>query len=232
VSTHVLIVGRLSEEAKGVRGLAFAAGRRSFHAIERAGGVPFMLPPIPSIVDQLDASVARFDAIVLHGGGDVDPNRYGEEPTAEQVYGIVHEHDEVELAVVEAAVRHDIPMLAVCRGLQVLNVALGGTLVQHIGSEEHWFQHHPVTITPGSRLASAIGSNTANACHSVHHQAIKAPGRGVTVVGRAADGTVEAVEVDDARWIVGTQWHPEDSADTDPQQQALFDEPVRQVARQ
>ena len=218
----VLIVGRMATEAKGVRGEPFAAGRRYFEAIAQAGGVPLMLPPITSIVDDVPALLGKVDAVLLHGGGDVDPRRYGQQPSAEQLYGIVAEHDEVELAVVQAAVAADTPMLAICRGLQVLNVALGGTLQQDIGSESHWFAHHPVTLDAGSRLAKAIGSELAVKCHCVHHQALDRVADGLTVVGRTADGIVHACELDSASWVVAVQWHPEDTAATDPEQQAIF----------
>jgi putative glutamine amidotransferase len=229
VAPHVLIVGRLSDESKGVRGESFAAGQRYFRAVERAGGVPLMLPPIASLLDHLPESLTRFDALVLHGGGDVDPRRYGQEPSADQLYGIVDAHDEVELAVVNAALAIDMPVLAICRGMQIMNVALGGTLVQHIGTEDHWFATHPVGLTAGSRVAKAIGSEEATACHSVHHQSVDVLGTGLTLVGTAADGMPEAMEVDDARWAVAVQWHPEDTAATDHQQQALFDELIRQA---
>lgn len=181
-----------------------------------------MLPPIPELVADVAEVVARVDAVVLHGGGDVDPRQYGQEASAEQLYGIVPEHDAVELAVVRAALQLDTPMLAICRGLQVLNVAMGGTLHQHIGSEEHWFSYHPVDLEPDSRLAAALGSTTAARGHCVHHQALDRVADGLRVVGRTADGIIHAAEVESARWIVGTQWHPEDSADTDAQQQSLF----------
>ena len=231
VTSVVLIVGRLSPESKGVRGAAFAAGQTYFRAVERAGGTPLLLPPIPSLLDRLPALIGRVDAVVLHGGGDVDPRHYGEELTADEVYGIVPEHDEVELAVVRAAVEADLPMLAICRGMQVLNVALGGTLVQHIGSESHWFAHHPATLDAGSRIAKAMGSETAERCHSVHHQAIARLGDGLSLVAEADDGIPEAIEADVARWVVGVQWHPEDTAADDAQQQALFDALLAQVGR-
>ena len=223
----VLIVGRLSAEAKGVRGEPFAVGRRYFEAVTRAGGVPLMLPPITSLAAEMSALLGRVDAVVLHGGGDVDPRRYGQQPTADQLYGIVAEHDEVEIAVVHAAVERDMPVLAVCRGLQVLNVALGGTLQQDIGTEAHWFAHHEVALTAGSRLAVAVGSAHPRRCHCVHHQALDRVADALTVVGTTADGIVHACELDAASWIVGTQWHPEDDAADDPQQQALFDALIR-----
>jgi putative glutamine amidotransferase len=224
VGALVLIVGRLAAETKGVRGQPFAAGQRYFHAIGRAGGTPLMLPPMPELVDEVPSLIRRVDAVVLHGGGDVDPRHYGQEPSAEQLYGIVPEHDEVEFAVMRAALDADVPTLAICRGMQVLNVALGGTLAQDIGSEKHWMTYtHDVTLDPGSLAAAALGTEHPHACHCVHHQALDTVASGLTVTGRTGDGIVHAAEVSSARWIVATQWHPEDSAATDPEQQRLFD---------
>jgi putative glutamine amidotransferase len=220
----VLIVGRNLEETKGVRGEPFGAGRRYFHAIDRAGGVPIMLPPMPSLVDDIGRLMGRVDAVVLHGGGDIDPRRYGQEATTEQLYGVVHEHDEVEIAVVQAAIEQGVPMLAICRGMQVLNVAMGGTLVQDIGTEDHWKQWSSVEVMAGSRLAAALAAESVDRCHCVHHQALDRIADGLRVTARTADGIVHAVEttIDDA-WVLATQWHPEDSAHSDANQQALFD---------
>ena len=136
----VVIVGRRSDEAQGVRGKPFAAGQSYFRSVERAGGIPLMLPPIPGLVDDIPSLLRRSDAVVFHGGGDIDPRRYGQQAIEESLYGIVPEHDAMELAMVAAAIEADKPVLAICRGLQVLNVALGGTLVQDIGSEDHWLR--------------------------------------------------------------------------------------------
>ena len=225
----VVIVGRQSTEAPGVRGEPFAAAQTYFRAVERAGGIPLMLPPIPGLIDDIPALLRRVDAVVFHGGGDVDPRHYGQDATEESLYGIVPEHDEMELAMATAAIEADKPVLAICRGLQVLNVALGGTLVQDIGSEDHWHQFTANELEPGSRIAKAMGIDRPERCHCVHHQALDRIGEGLRVVGRHASGIVHAVELDGAHWIIGTQWHPEDSAHEDPQQQALFDELVRQA---
>ncbi len=226
-----MIVGRLSPEAKNVRGEAFASGQRYSKAIERAGGIPVMLPPIPALDDgRIDTLLERVDGVLFHGGGDLDPRLYGQEASAEQLYGIVAEHDAVELAVMRAAIARDAPVLGLCRGLQVLNVACGGTLQQDIGTETHWMRYLPVTLDSGSRLAKAFGTDQPEHCHHVHHQAIDRLGDGLRIVGHAADGMPEAVEFEAARWIVATQWHPEDNAVDDATQQCVFDELVRQAS--
>ncbi len=225
----VLIVGRQSSQATGIRGEAFGAGQQYMRSLERAGAVPIILPPLPELLDRLPSLLDRVDGVVLHGGGDVSPHRYGEQLSAEQVYGIVHEHDEVELAVVHAALAADMPLLAVCRGLQVLNVALGGTLHQHIGHDDHWLQLRPVDLDPASRTARAMGTIRPTTCHCVHHQALATLGHGLEVVG-TSDDIVHAVESRAARWVVGVQWHPEDTAAESAEQQGLFDELVRRSA--
>jgi putative glutamine amidotransferase len=217
--------------AVNVRGEAFASGQRYSRAVARAGAQPATLPPIGQDVELITESLARFDGLVLQGGGDVDPRRYGEEPAAEALYGIVPDHDELEFALLDAARVIGLPVLAICRGMQVLNVACGGTLVQDLGSEDHWHQLHPVSLSADSRLAGALGTNRPAACHSVHHQGLKVLGEGLQVVGYADDGTIEAVELIGEAWVVGVQWHPEDTADEDPVQQRLFDSFVAETRR-
>jgi putative glutamine amidotransferase len=221
VSPLVLIVGRVSAEASAVRGEAYAAGQRYFQGIARAGGTPVMLPPMVSLVSDVKEILRRFDGVVLHGGGDVDPLRYGQEHQTEKLYGIVAEHDEVEMAVARAVLEADLPMLAICRGMQILNVAMGGTLHQDIGGGTHSYAHHAVDVTPTSRLAGVLGQRVV-AGHCVHHQTIDRVADGLEVVGTTADGLIHAAEVIGSTWAVATQWHPEDTADTDSQQQALF----------
>ena len=230
----ILIVGRYADEAKGVRGPAFAAGRGYFEGVQRAGGIPLMLPPITALSLSIPSLLARVDGVVMHGGGDIDPRRYGQQATADQLYGIVHEHDETELAVLREALQRDLPVLAICRGMQVLNVLLGGTLQQDIasptvGSDDHWHRFHAVELTAGCKIAHALGTDRPERCHSVHHQALDTVADGLQVVGRSADGVIEAVELRSAAWVVATQWHPEDSAATDTQQQGLFDELTRRA---
>ncbi|MEY4362294.1 MAG: hypothetical protein RL391_1600 [Actinomycetota bacterium] len=223
-SPLVLIVGREITQATGVRGEAFGAGRKYSQAIQRAGGVPLILPPLELSPDRIDAVIAKIDAVVLHGGGDIDPHRYGQEPRTDELYGINERHDSSELAVVHATLTADRPLLAICRGHQILNVALGGTLIQHIGLPGHREEFHSVELEDGSRVAEAMRTASPTRCHSFHHQAIDRLGAGLRVVGRHHDGTIEAVEMDSRLWVLGVQWHPEDNAETESDQQGLFDQ--------
>ena len=223
----VLIPGRLSPEAKGVREAAIASGRRYSEAIARSGGVALTVPPLESTLSHIESLVERTDAVLLHGGGDLDPMLYGQQQSTDAIYGIVAEHDAIEIAIVLAAIAMDKPVLAICRGIQVLNVALGGTLHQHhadtiADSDSHWDTYHPVEVVEGSRVAQAMGTVQPQGGHSYHHQSIDRIASDLQVVAHSFDGVIEAVEHRTAKWIVGVQWHPEDDAATDAQQQGLF----------
>ena len=222
----VLVVGRISPKADGMRSPVYAIGQKYLRAVRRGGGMPLMLPPDPDVIEHVGGLLGRVDAVVLAGGGDVDPRRYGQPATAEELYGIVPDHDAVEFAVAEQALERRLPVLAVCRGMQVVNVALGGTLHQHIG-DDHWFVHHDVIVEPGSRLAKAVGDERISECHSVHHQAVDRLGAGLQITGTSAEGITEAYEADSDHWLVGVQWHPEDNAHELSWQQALYDDLVR-----
>ena len=178
-----------------------------------------------------------FDGLVLVGGGDVDPGRYGAEPDLEHVYGVEPDRDELEIRLVLAADRIAMPTLCVCRGMQILNVAFGGTLHQHLPAIPGLLEHgvpvantqtmHDVAAEEGSRVLATAGVPVLR-CSSHHHQGIDRVGEGLAVAGRSPDGLVEAIErtVDDPyedAWVVGIQWHPEDTAAEDPAQQSFFD---------
>jgi gamma-glutamyl-gamma-aminobutyrate hydrolase PuuD len=185
------------------------------HRLSEAGALPILLPPVGRAAA---AAVARLDAIVLAGGGDLAPSTYGGSGHP-SIYGVDPGRDQAELAVTAAADDRGLPILAICRGLQVLNVARGGTLHPHlpdvVGHEGHsggrgTYGRHPVEVTAGSRLAAAMGPAGAGCCEVAthHHQAVDRVGHGLVVVARARDGTVEAVE-DPGRFVVAVQWHPE-----------------------
>jgi putative glutamine amidotransferase len=214
----IAITSRKTERADTWRVPAIAVGRTYLDAIARAGGQPVVLPPLPDSLDELPEVLSRVDGVCLPGGPDVDPHRYGATVVDERVGAADADHDAVDLACARAAIELGRPLLAICRGHQVLNIALGGTLVQHL--DGHRFVHRGVTLTPGCLAAVAIG-NEHPVGHCVHHQAIDRLGAGLVVTGRGDDGTVEAVELPGA-WVVGVQWHPEDTADHDGDQQRLF----------
>ncbi len=196
-------------------------------AVLRAGGQPVIVNDARDPKELL----ARVDAVVLTGGPDVDPSRYGE--TAHpSVYGVDSAADDFECAVAEAALVRSVPTLAICRGIQVLNVARGGTLYQHIPDDPGVPRHgepgvaggarrHEVTLAADSLISEVMDTTRITAsCH--HHQAIAQLGDGLHVVGRAADGIIEALELDGA-FLLAVQWHPEDTAADDRAQQRLFD---------
>jgi gamma-glutamyl-gamma-aminobutyrate hydrolase PuuD len=189
-------------------------------ATERAGGIAVLLPPQCAGAERAgaDAVLDRVDGLVLTGGADVDPLRYGEAP-AERTSRPRVLRDEWEIALTRAALRRGLPLLAVCRGLQVLNVALGGSLHQHLPEVTGHDGHQPapgifgavnVHIEPGTRTAELIGPRVRVSCH--HHQALARLAPGLKVTGHADDGTVEAVEVPGQAFSVGVQWHPEESS--------------------
>ncbi|MFF2064887.1 gamma-glutamyl-gamma-aminobutyrate hydrolase family protein [Streptomyces sp. NPDC058200] len=181
--------------------------------VQRAGGLAVMLPPDEPA--SAAAVVARLDGVVIAGGPDVEPVRYGAEPHP-RTGPPARERDAWELALIEAALASGTPLLGICRGMQLLNVALGGTLLQHV--EGHTspvtgtFGEHPVKPVPGTRYGDLGPEESAVPTH--HHQTVDRLGTGLTVSAFAADGTVEAVELPDPRWALGVQWHPEMGEDT------------------
>lgn len=193
------------------------------------------VPPLAESVEHVARLVASVDGVLIQGGGDVAPERYGDSRRSNTVYGVVDEHDDLEIALVREVVRQDKPLLAICRGLQVLNVALGGTLHQDLGDvladrESHWNTYHEISITPGTRLANAMGTVSPERSHSYHHQAVKNVAAELDVVAKAPDGVIEAVEHRTCNWVLGVQWHPEDDAGAVPHQQSLFDALVAKCA--
>ncbi|WP_209619987.1 gamma-glutamyl-gamma-aminobutyrate hydrolase family protein [Saccharothrix coeruleofusca] len=189
-------------------------------SVVRAGGNPVLLPPM----GEWDARAVGFlDGLVLAGGADVDPARYGaaRDPRTGPARP---DRDAAELALARAALELDLPLLAVCRGMQVLNVALGGTLRQHVDGHNPApavFERTEITVAPGTALAAVVGDRTGVNCH--HHQALDELGKGLEVVAVAPDGVVEAVELPDARFALGVQSHPE----TDREDLRLFGALVR-----
>lgn len=184
-------------------------------AVRRTGATPRTL----ALEDDTATLLEGVDGLLLTGGDDVDPALYGEPP--HPAYDVSEPgRDAFEIDLVRRALAADVPILAICRGLQVLNVALGGSLIQDIPSEPGLaLQHdatgspttlaHTIAVTRGSRLASLIGPDETRAVNSRHHQSVRTIGRGLLVTATSPDGIVEAAEVPTARFCVGVQWHPE-----------------------
>jgi putative glutamine amidotransferase len=184
-------------------------------SVQRAGAVAVALPIDPRAPTEL---LERIDALLLIGGADVEPATYGaqREPATEATYP---DRDRFEIALLRGAVKRELPVLGICRGAHVVNVALGGTLRQDLVLQDGSHPHrralgsfegseHAVALAPGSLAAKAAGEQVHVArCH--HHQAIDKLGEGLVVSGRAADGVIEAIEAADGRWLLGVQWHPE-----------------------
>lgn len=185
-------------------------------ALVQVGAVPLMLPPVP---DSADRAVAALDGLVLTGGPDVDPAHYAEvpHPTTDPPSA----RDDWEFGLLDAALRRNLPTLAVCRGIELINVAFGGSLIQHlpeqVGHDGHRprpgvFGARPVRVQPGTELGDIVDANLTVPCH--HHQAVKRiGGHLVRAAWDADDGTVEALEAPGFRFLVGIQWHPEQDDD-------------------
>ncbi len=235
MSPLIALAGRYGAPSRVSRDAVAFAGRRYLDAILRAGGEPVVISPQPLMVEDARAMMQRFDGLVLMGGADVNPALYGQ-TAGIHIYGVQPEQDAFESALLNASLSFDVPVLAVCRGMQLVNVVLGGSLVQHLGElanasklldhapkqfpvgEE--FALHRIDIEPNSQMASALGATQINGA-SFHHQGIDRLASDLVAVGYAPDGILEAVE-HRTKWLLGMQWHPEDTAAADPLQQNLY----------
>jgi putative glutamine amidotransferase len=199
-------------------------------ALRRARGHPVLVLPGE---DRSPAEILdRADALLLVGGGDVEPSRYGAEPSPTD-YGVEPDRDRLEIDLLREADRRELATLCVCRGMQVMNVAFGGSLIQHLSDDGRFAPHgtpggedhlvHEVELEADTRIVAATGDGRLS-CASHHHQGVAEDGvgDGLVVTGRSPDGLVEALERDRG-WMLGAQWHPEETATEDPAQQRLFD---------
>lgn len=216
----VAIPARFSAHASALRFRAEVAAEALLTAVYRAGGEPWVMHPAG--VDEIAGRLSRCDALLLPGGGDLAPHHYGAAPHP-SLYDVHDQQDAFDLAAARHALLAGLPTLAICRGLHVVNVALGGTLRQHMANP-HRHVVHPVTLLPGSALA-AIGPTDKVEASCFHHQCVDRLADGLRPVAWATDGTVEAVEGRAPAWLVAVQWHPEDTPD-----QWLFDAFVNAAA--
>lgn len=215
---RIALVGRFAEHTSATRYAAIVSARALVESMWLAGAEPltFLAAPGPEGVDWA-TRLQGIDGVLLCGGADIDPARYGQTDVHPEVYDVDALQDEADLTLATYCLEFGIPTLAVCRGLHVVNVARGGSLVQHM-DDHHRHVVHDVVIESGP-AGIEPGLITAS-CY--HHQCIDRLGSGLKVVGRAEDGTVEAVAIDAAGWAFGVQWHPEDTAREDPRQLSVF----------
>lgn len=204
-------------------GLEYARLRMTYvRALEAAGALPVLVPPLA--FDALSALLERLDGLMLPGGGDVDPALYGEAMNGSKPPDA--ELDRLELAATRWAVDRELPTLGICRGQQVINVALGGSLVQHMDGHapdgaRDWLRHS-FRVASDSRLAGVLG-DTSMLVNSHHHQAVKALGSGLVAVAWADDGTIEGIEAPDQPWLMAVQFHPEDLVENHAASRRLFE---------
>jgi len=196
--------------------------RNYVEAVQEAGGFAVLLAPDPHLVEEPEEALELIDGLLLAGGADIDPGSYGEQAHAETV-GTVPERDAFEISLARAAIERDIPVLGICRGMQLINVARGGTLMQHLPERFGHHEHrrvvgsfdgadHDVELLPGTLVLRVVGE-ARHATKSHHHQGVERLGDGLLVSGISAlDGLPEAIELPDRQFVLGVQWHPEADA--------------------
>jgi len=227
------ITGRADQSARPPNLSLFAIAQTYVRAVELGGGAPVVVPPHLEEVE-LRSIFKHLDGLVLSGGGDIQPSAFGEKDSG-LLWSVDERRDRSELALAQWASAEGLPLLAICRGIQVLNVAAGGALTQDIptqvpGALTHStvagrpvaVVAHTVDVVQGSRLAALFASGELGV-NSAHHQAVKTVGAGLTVTARAPDGVIEGLERPDHPFCVGVQWHPEVMVESHPEMRRLFE---------
>lgn len=211
----------------------YSLGQRYVRALFTVGCAPILIPLLDDEKVLLD-TYGRLDGVLLAGGGDIAPHYFGETRST-RLRSVDLPRDRAEMFLARQAVKDDLPLLAICRGIQIVNVALGGTLYQDIPAQipqalRHDFnpEHprnylgHEVSVTPGTRLADILGAEPLGV-NSFHHQSVRSVPPGLRVAASSPDGVIEAIEAQDKRFIVGVQWHPEELVEDDPRMRRLLE---------
>lgn len=215
----------------GVNLQGIAVGDDYAHAVEAAGGIAVVIP-YPTSLDSVPELVSRLDGLILSGGEDPDPLLYGQS-TKRGLGVVVRDRDDLEIALVHEMMTQGKPVLGICRGIQLLNVAFRGTLyqdldrewrgeIQHMQRAARHHRSHALRVTPGSRLCNALCGQVELRCNSFHHQAVDQVGGGLVATAWDEEGLIEAVEHTDAPYVIGVQWHPENLWREDATQFGLF----------
>lgn len=214
------VIGITSSQENANEPSEFTSPKSYSKAIEHAGGLPILLPIIDENVELIEEMLEHVDGLLLTGGVDVDPLLFGEQPHRE-LGRIDPGRDYFELHLAKAAMKKGIPILGICRGCQILNVAAGGTIIQdipevlgkqnvikHQQSAPRWYPTHTARLVEGTKLASIFGEKEIS-INSYHHQSVNQPAPGFVVSAQATDGVIEAIEFADHPFTIGVQWHPE-----------------------
>jgi putative glutamine amidotransferase len=210
---RIAILGRFAEHTSVTRFSAVVNARRLLELVWQAGGEPVTLLPVAG--SDWSLRLDGVNGVLMPGGADVSPERYGEQPKSDEIYGVDAIQDEEDISLVRYVLEVGLPLLTICRGTQVANVALGGSLVQHM-EHPHLNQVSEVTFTENAADLGLSSASVQASCY--HHQIIKELGKGVTPIAYAEEGHVEAVKYEAKAWAFGVQWHPEDNYDTDSAQ--------------
>jgi len=214
IRPRIAILGRFAEGTTVTRYAAVVNARRLLELVWAAGGEPLTLLPVSG--SNWSQRLQGIDGVVMPGGSDVSPKLYGEEPTTSEIYGVDDLQDEVDLSLVRYVFEQGIPLLTICRGTQLTNVALGGTLLQHM-PEPH--RNHVAEVVFEDNVEELGLTTPMVQASCFHHQILKELGRGVVPIAHSKEGHVEAVRYDGAKnWAFGLQWHPEDNYDEDAAQ--------------
>jgi putative glutamine amidotransferase len=223
---RIALLGRFAEQTSVTRFDGLVTARKLAESVWNAGGEPLTFLPVAD--SNWEQRLRGIDGVLMPGGGDLDPAAYGQDATSAEIYGTDAVQDRADIDLVTYALGAAIPVLAICRGLQVVNVARGGTLVQDM--DDH-HRHHvaPVTISSFADEMGLTASTITASCY--HHQMIDQLGTGLGVNALSAEGYIEAVKIFSPGWAFGVQWHPEDTADTDRHQAELFSRFVKEASR-
>lgn len=223
---RIAILARFAENTSATRYAAVVTARRLAEVVWAAGGEPLTMLPVAG--SDWSERLAGIDGVLMPGGSDINPQQYGQEVESDEVYDVDDVQDDVDIDLVRYVFAHGIPVLTVCRGTQIANVALGGSLVQHM-DEPHRHVVNPVIVTARAAELGLTDVPVNASCY--HHQAIDRLGTGVTPIAVAHDGVIEAVAYDSPGWAFGVQWHPEDNWDSEPENLAIVAAFVRAAAK-
>jgi putative glutamine amidotransferase len=222
---RIALLGRFADSTTATRHGALVSARLLAEAIWNAGGDPITL--LPTHDSDWATRLAGFQGVLMPGGADISPSLYGQTPESDELYGIDEFQDAADLSLTLWALEAKVPFLAICRGFQMVNVARGGTLVQHM-EEDHRHVIHELLIESDVDRLGLSSDRISSSCY--HHQAIDKLGEELRVISKAAEGHPEAFAIDNGAWAYAVQWHPEDNAATDAHQAELFKRFIEEAA--